>query len=130
MPCKVILKEDFKKLEEIYSNLCEDSAKQFLKEKEYSGYICTYNYLTHYYDQVWIYPEMFEVVCNDPKYNIILENPLSAIIKTDGSQDIWEAFQKECKEQYNNDLEYVCFFVEIKGFSQSFTISKEDIYVK
>lgn len=129
MPCKVIIKEGFKELEEIYPNLCKDTARQFLKEKDYNGYICTYNSLTCYYDQIWVYPEMFEVPINDPEYFITLENPLSSLMNKGVSEDIWEAFQEACKEQYNNDLDYVCFFVEIKDFSQHFIISKEDISV-
>lgn len=130
MPCKVIVKEDFKKLEETHPNLCDDVARQFLKEKGYKGYICTYNSLTAYYDLIWVYPEMFEEVFNEPKYFISLENPLSAIINTEVSEDIWEAFQEACKEQYNNGLGYVCFFVEIKDFSQYFRLPKEDIFVE
>lgn len=130
MPCKVSIKEDYKKLEEIYPGLCRDTEKQFLKEKGYNGYICTYNSLTRYYDQVWVYPEMFEVPVNDPVYGITLKNPLSSLINKDVSEDIWEAFQEACQEQYNNGLEYVYFFVDIKDFSQYFKISKEDISVE
>lgn len=129
MPCKVSIKEEYKKLAEIYTNLCKDTASQFLKEKEFNGYICTYNSLTRYYDNVWIFPGMFEVPVNDPVYGITLKNPLSSLINKDVSEDIWEAFQEACKEQYENDLGYVCFFAEIKDYSQHFTISKEDILV-
>lgn len=129
MPCKVIIKEEYKKLEEIYHNLCEDTASQFLKEKDYSGYIWTYNSLTSYYDQLWVFPGMFEVIANDSEYRITLKNPLSAIVNKGVSEDIWEAFQEACQEQYNNGFEYVYFFVDIKDFSQYFKISKEDILV-
>lgn len=129
MPCKVSIKEDFKKLEEIYPNLCKNTAEQFLKEKDFNGYICTYNSLTRYYDQVWIFPDMFEVPVNDPVYGITLKNPLSSLIRKDVSEDIWETFQEACKEQYNNDFGNVCFSAEIENYTQYFRISKEDILV-
>lgn len=130
MPCKVSIKKDFKKLEEIYPNLCENIAKKVLKEKDYIGFIGAFNSITSYYDHVWIHPEMYEVTGNDPKYGITLANPLSSLINKEVSEDIWEAFQETCKEQYNNDLDYVYFFVDINTFSQYFKISKEDIYVE
>lgn len=129
MPCKVSIKEEYKELEEIYTNLCKDAASQFLKEKEFNGYICTYNSLTRYYDRVWVFPGMFSVPVNDPVYGITLKNPLSSLVRKENSEDIWEAFQEACQEQYDNDLDYIYFFVDIKDFTQYFKISKEDILV-
>lgn len=91
------LKPEYRKLLEIYPSL-EDAIKE--NPSDFRGLVEVLNKVTQYFDRVWVCPEMLYIYdrykTTDPLVKILCQNP-----------DFNDAFQKACKDQWDNDVGHI-----------------------
>lgn len=124
----ITLKAEFKELLKTYPDI-ERKASNIIncEGKIMSDYYDLKNAFTEFMDKVWLSDIMFDVKGKE-EYKISSCSPLSFLLNEHTLTDeYWEAFQTQCRDQIDDSSFYVYFNPTIEGRDQEFRIPKDVI---
>ena len=126
----ITLKAEFKELLKTYPDI-ERKASDIIncEGKIIADYYKLENAFTKFVDKVWLCNSMFDVkIVGKEEYKISSNSPLSFLLNEHTLTDeYWEAFQTQCREQIDDSSSYVYFNPTIEGQNQEFRIPKDVI---
>lgn len=130
MKYKFILKDQYKKLKELYPEI----EARFTEAVEAAGcyntfddYLSIHNVVTGCYDRLWVSEYFFEKEDNST-YFVKSVNPLSKVLNgcvLDDEQ--YKELQQAIKDQMRNSTDFVSISLTMCGNEQHFNIAKIDI---
>lgn len=128
---EVSIADEYRKILEVYPELENKVKKKLNDEKDWS-FDCTVpvvNSITKYVDDVWVSKKMFNVQVFEEEFYVAVGYPLQKIInEADLDAENWKNFQKACKEQWDDDTDFI---LAVFYFGDSYTrinIPKEKIF--
>lgn len=126
----ITLKAEFKELLKTYPGI-ERKASDIIncEGKIMSDYYGLENAITKFVDKVWLCSSMFDVkIAGKEEYKISSCSPLSFLLNEHAlTEEYWEAFQTECRDQIDDSSSYVYFNLILEGETQEFRIPKNVI---
>lgn len=128
---EVSLNDEYKRLLEVYPELEKRVEKRINGEEDWS-FDCTVpvmNSITKYVDDVWVSKKMFNVRFFEEEFYVAVGHPLQKIIN-DVYLDTenWMKFQKACKEQWDDDTDFILVVFSFDDSSTQISIPKKKIF--
>ena len=130
MKYKFILKDQYKKLKELYPEI-EARVTEAVEADDcyntFGDYLSIHNVVTDCYDRLWVSENFFEKEDNR-KYFVKATNPFNKVLNgyvLDDEQ--YKEFQQAIKDQMADCTSFVSFSLKMFGHDQYFNIEKEDI---
>ena len=128
---EVSLADEYKKLLGVYPEL-EKKVKRLIEEENDWHFDCAVpvaNSITNYVDDVWVSKKMFKVKVFEEEFYVSEDYPLQKIVN-DVYLDTenWMTFQKACKEQWDDDTNFVLVSFSFDGYYSQISIPKNKIF--
>lgn len=128
---EVSLADEYRKILEVYPEL-ENKVKKLIngeKDWHFDCAVPVVNSITNYVDDVWVSKKMFNVQFFDEEFYVAVGHPLQKIIN-DVYLDTenWMCFQKSCKEQWDDDTDFVLVTFSFDDSSTQISIPKKKIF--
>lgn len=128
---EVTLADEYRKLLEVYPEL-ENKVKKLLngeKDWHFDCAVPVVNSITNYVDDVWVSKKMFNVKVFEEEFYVAVGYPLQKIIN-DVYLDTenWVQFQVACKEQWDDDTDFILVTFSFDGYSSQISIPKKKIF--
>lgn len=127
---EVSLADEYRKLLAVYPEL-EKKVKRLLEEENDWHFDCAVpvvNSVTNYVDDVWVSKKMFKVKFFEENFYVAAGHPLKKIInEVDLDAENWRSFQESCREQWDDDTDFVLFNLGLCGFKSQIIIPKKYI---
>ena len=127
---EVSLADEYRKLLAVYPEL-EKKVKRLLEEEKDWHFDCAVpvvNIITSDVDDVWVSKKMFNVKFFEESFYVVVGHPLRKIVnEIDLDEENWGSFQIACKEQWDDDSDFILFNLRVNNYKSQITISKKDI---
>lgn len=128
---EVTLVDEYRKILEVYPEL-ENKVKELLNGENDWNFDCTVpvvSSITNYVDDIWVSKKMFNVKVFEEEFYVVVGYPLQKIIN-DVYLDTenWMAFQKACKEQWDDNTDFILVIFSFDGSYTKIIIPKEKIF--
>lgn len=127
---EVSLVDEYRKLLAVYPEL-EKKVKRLLEEENDWHFDCAVpvvNSITNYVDDVWVSKKMFNVKFFEENFYVVVGHPLRKVVsEIDLDAENWGNFQIACKEQWDDDRDFILFNLRVNNYKSQITISKKDI---
>ena len=128
---EVSLADEYRKILEVYPEL-ENKVKKLLNGEKDWHFDCdvpVVNSITNYVDDVWVSKKMFNVKVFEEGFYVDVGYPLHKIIN-DVYLDTenWMQFQVACKEQWDDDTDFILVTFSFDGYSSQISIPKKKIF--
>lgn len=128
---EVTLADEYRKILEVYPEL-ENKVKKLLNGEEDWHFDCAVpvvNSITNYVDDVWVSKKMFNVKFFEEEFYVVAGYPLQKIInEVYLDTENWMTFQKVCKEQWDDDTDFILVTFSFDGSYTKMSIPKEKIF--
>ena len=127
---EVSLADEYRKLLTVYPEL-EKKVKRLIEEENDWHFDCAVpvvNSITNYVDDVWVSKKMFNVKVFEENFYVVVGHPLRKVVsEIDLDAENWGSFQIACKEQWDDDSDFILFNLRVNNYKSQITISKKDI---
>lgn len=128
---EVTLVDEYRKILEVYPEL-ENKVKELLNGENDWNFDCTVpvvSSITNYVDDIWVSKKMFNVKVFEEEFYVVVGYPLQKIIN-DVYLDTenWMTFQKACKEQWDDNTDFILVIFSFDGSYTKIIIPKEKIF--
>lgn len=127
---EVSLADEYRKLLTVYPEL-EKKVKKLLESEKDWHFDCAVpvvNSITNYVDDVWVSKKMFNVKVFEENFYVVVGHPLRKVVsEIDLDAENWGNFQIACKEQWDDDSDFILFNLRVNNYKSQITISKKDI---
>lgn len=128
---EVSLADEYRKLLTVYPEL-EKRVKRLIEEENDWHFDCAVpvvNSITNYADEVWVSKKMFNVKVFEENFYVDVEYPLRKIVNdVDLSTENWSRFQDSCREQWDDDTDFILFNLFFGDYKSQITIPKNKIF--
>lgn len=128
---EVSLADEYRKILEVYPEL-ENKVKKLIeceKDWHFDCDVPVVNSITNYVDDVWVSKKMFNVKFFEENFYVDVEYPLRKIVNdADLSTENWGRFQESCREQWDDDTDFILFYLVFGDYKSQISIPKNRIF--